>query len=220
MKKNKSGISISNDTMQYFIWMSYRYCIGRKTAAAAMHADSIARLLRDNPNILTYTDMLYMSQDIQAEILDVIKWQPRISINGFIGDNKGFDWYGGLLYSSNNVEGDPYEYEYKLDFHTNTIQAFRAETKSNPSEYFDQDYNDLIGWYKLAKVLDKRCHRKLICECEEDGKQYREEIIAIPFPMKKSNGKYEECWMDIDDVCLTRHVYIAPEHIKEIKTID
>ena len=90
MKKNKSGISVSNDIMQTFIWMSYRYCIGRKTAAASMHVDSIARLLRDNPNILNDDDMLFMSQDIPIESFIVTNksvnrdaWMPFNNVKNF-----------------------------------------------------------------------------------------------------------------------------------------
>ena len=217
-RKNDRCVNVSHETMQDFIWMSYRYCIGRKTIAAAMHVDNIARLIRDNPDMMNVDQRLHLSEDIQNEILNVIKWQPHVKINGFGSDINGYDWFGGMLYASNAVN-NRYSYDYVLDLRTSTIQLFPIEEEVKPSQYFDQDYRDLIGWYKLAKVLDKSCHRKLICEWDENGKPYRKEVIAIPFPSKTANGDYVERWMDVDDVCLSGTVFVSPECIKEIKEL-
>lgn len=46
-------ITITNREMEDFIWMSSRYCIGRHTIAAATHADTIAKVLTANPDILS-----------------------------------------------------------------------------------------------------------------------------------------------------------------------
>ena len=53
MKKKKNNICLDNKAMEDFIWMSYRYCIGRKTIAAATHADTIREFINNNPVFFT-----------------------------------------------------------------------------------------------------------------------------------------------------------------------
>jgi hypothetical protein len=72
IKKGRKYIPIDNNLSQYeedCIWMSYRYCIGRHTIAAHMHAGNIAshaygRMSDDRTQ--------FMSEDINREIAHIL----------------------------------------------------------------------------------------------------------------------------------------------------
>ena len=80
MKKDKNSVVVSNKSMEDFIWMSYRYCIGRKTIAASAHAGTIADIIFKNPDLLSKDRRETMAVDIRQNILDVIRWNKRIRI--------------------------------------------------------------------------------------------------------------------------------------------
>ena len=83
MKKKKNNICLNNKAMEDFIWMSYRYCIGRKTIAAATHADTIREFINNNPNVISEIRKEFMANDIRREINHIINWCDNINIKMF-----------------------------------------------------------------------------------------------------------------------------------------
>ena len=62
--------------------MSYRYCIGRHTIAASMHADTIMTLLNQNPSIMNKDRAAFNARDIRNEINRCISFKENIQIDG------------------------------------------------------------------------------------------------------------------------------------------
>ena len=213
-------VKIDPTTLEDFIWMSCRYCIGRKTIAAAMHADNIARIIKHNPNIFNDDKLKRFADDIKREIKHMFTWKKYVSIKESYYDDNPYDWFTELLYVSNKVD-DKYDYKYIINLHEHFINLEPLETGIDIpySDRFDSDYHDIIGWYKLAKILDKRTHKLLVCDWEEDGKHHHEEIICISYPAQTLDNRYTECWMSVDEVCLGNNRFVNPEYIKEIKDL-
>ena len=196
-------IKINKADVEDFIWMSYRYCIGRKTIAAAMHADTIRNLIANNPNILSEERKEFCVKDIRDNINTVLKFKQNIKIFGF----ENYDVYSELLYEISKQE-KPNEMKYNIN--TSTHEIFVEKSDVKVYDYEDYDYIDLIPWVKLANFLDKKMHKKIIVEY--NGKT--EEIIAYPYPYKLDNFKYVQAWNDINNT-----FKINPKHIKEIQDI-
>jgi hypothetical protein len=214
-------VKIDPRTLEDFIWMSYRYCIGRKTIAASMHADNIARIIKHNPNIFSNAKLEQFAGDIMDELRRLFTVKADVSIKGFGDKDNPYDWLSELFYSSNKVD-NKYDYKYiiNLDNRSVDIELLPEDVKNRHPDRFDYIYYDIIGWYKLAKLLDKRTHKLLICEWEdEDGKHHQEKLICISYPSLTLDSKYAECWMSIDEVSLSNNRFVTPEYIKEIKDL-
>ena len=163
----ENNIIIAPNKMEDFIWMSYRYCIGRHTGAAANHAETIHKLLVDNPDLLSEERKEFMVKDIRQSINDVINWKKNVNVE--FGD---FDAFSRLLYALDGVFSTMV---HKLDWTVGPNQIVYAETSKHslePWESFESEYTDLIGWVRLANFLDKSCHKKIIVEYNGERKEY------------------------------------------------
>lgn len=182
-------ITITNREMEDFIWMSYRYCIGRHTIAAAAHADTIAKVLTANPNILSKERQEFMIKDIRCEINNVLNFKSCIQFDGFHQDK---DWFTKLLIFSNTQE-NPKSKKYFIDCNTGEIEC--TDTTVDSWNVFDSDYEDLIPWVKLSNMFDPKCWKKVFVEY--DGK--KENYECYPWPAK-INGKYEIVYSKIGEM--------------------
>ena len=81
VKEKKFKVTIT-DEMFYedLIWMSYRYCIGRKTIAASMHAGNIAKNVY---NVFSKERQTFMAHDIRREINDYVTWMKNVKVSDF-----------------------------------------------------------------------------------------------------------------------------------------
>ena len=68
LKAMNNSISLSPKVVEDFIWMSYRYCIGRHTGAAICHANTIKQVIRDSTNAFSDESIQRMVADIRREI--------------------------------------------------------------------------------------------------------------------------------------------------------
>lgn len=216
-KKKQNTVAISNSKMEDFIWMSYRYCIGRKTIAACAHADTIASLIINNPNLLSDERKTFMVQDIREQITNAINWKRCIYING---SHYQKDIFSPLMYALNEYPDIKQTVFY---FDANTNEIYKTEKNESLYEFdtIDADYNDLIPWVKLANLLDTSCHRVITLVL--DGK--KEEINCYPFPRKIRNDDgtitYKESWTGVEDGgCVSMCRYLADEYITEIESIE
>lgn len=220
MKRNKKKtIEISPKNLEDLIWMSYRYCIGRRTAAASMHAGTIAELIFNNLDIFTEERRKVIVEDIRRSILDVIKWNKHIKIEGhYAVDNWSWDFYSALLIASKECPF-PSEAIYYIDIAARNVTWYRDENSINDkyAESFDSMYNDLIPWVKLANALDESCHKDITVNIEGD------ERIIHCFPyVAYTQGEYKQVWasLEIDAGSnITKQGYIIPEKIKKIENI-
>jgi hypothetical protein len=221
MKSNKSkkGLSTFEEDC---IWMSYRYCIGRSTIAAHMHAGGIANFVYDK---LTPERLEYMSEDICHEIYDKLKW------NGLI--NMG--WYGNIpkeyfkpidviynILKNENIDSPEKFREIKnirIEWDTQTNKYIHEIIWVNHETKF-KDYgklslttfHDLEIWQNLANLLDIRTHK--FCRLVDDTiVEYYEYWRSYYNDGKLCFDKVKapvECKNNLSVCC-----YIPEENIKE-----
>ena len=225
MKRNeKKTIEISPNNLEDFIWMSYRYCIGRKTAAAHAHAGTIAELIFKNTNLLTKERKEFMAQDIRQCILDTLKWNKRIRVeNNYHWYNTNWDFYTLLL---DGMSECPYQSEarYVIDMEKRTLSWEKYIFRHNESEILDRVddmYDDLIGWVKLANALDESCHKDITVNVEGQDKKYDRTIRCFPYAAR-IQGEYELVWASLEKDAgsnITMQGYIIPEMITKIEDV-
>lgn len=204
-----------------YIWMSYRYCIGRHTIAAHHHATTIAQ---DVYGKISDERMQFNSEDICSCIYDQLHFKDFID----------FGWYGNIpkthfkpidtVYSIFDKESINTE-EKVRKIKSITIDWNREKNDFDYSIYYfnDNDKNkdygrsmydieDLAIWQKLANLFDKQTHK--FCRLIDD-----------------SVCEYYECWQKsyandgtwvfkkykcpVDRLNIGTHTYIPEESIKE-----
>ena len=207
MARKKQFKAIIQDSMFFesLIWMSYRYCIGRKSIAACTHADNIAKYIHYLPK----ERRQFIAKDIRREISDRLHWQDNIQVNGF---EYKYDAVTLLLkYIKENPDTDIKNTKFFIDVNVGQVTIEPAEKPSHFS--FMDDVSDYIGWIKLANCLDEDSY--VTIEAEYDGENLNIEGFEYPNVFQNeirflytSVKKYlEQPWATS---------YIAPEYIKEI----
>lgn len=205
-KKNDKGLKVSNTSMEDFIWMSYRYCIGRHTISAVHHAETIHSVVRSNPDMLSDTRRAFNVIDIRREITSQIAFRSNVYIDG-CGD---FDAFTLLL-----IEGSKYKdrdnVKFILNSYTNELSVEESDSKY---EAFDKDYIDLIPWVRLANYLDKKCHKKITVHFNDEDKEF----ICYQYPMRQGDGSYKMVWSELDsDVTMNR--WLDEEYIVKVEDL-
>lgn len=204
-----------------YIWMSYRYCIGRHTIAAHCHAAQIAQ---DAYGKMSEERMCFCSEDINSCIYDCLHYKDFID----------FGWYGNIpkkhfkpldiVYSIFDKEGIDCD-EKVRKIKTITIDWDKEKEDFDYSIYYfnDNDKNkdygrsmhdirDLEIWQKLANLFNKQCHKfcrlidDTICEYYECWQwNYTED--------KKWIFKKYKC--PVDRINLSVLTFIPEENIKK-----
>lgn len=220
----KKTIAISPKKLEDFIWMSYRYCIGRKTAAAHAHAATIAELIFKNQNLLTKERKEFMAQDIRQCILDTLKWNKRLRFeNNYHWHNTNWDFYTLLLEGMSEC---PYPSEalYVIDMEKRTLSWEKYGFRHNEVETLDKVddmYDDLIGWVKLANALDESCHKDITVNVEGQNRKYDCTIRCFPYAAR-TQGEYTLVWASLEKDAgsnITMQGYIIPEMITKIEDV-
>ena len=206
-------IEINKSDLEDFIWMSYRYCIGRHTIAASMHADTIMTLIKQNPDIMNEERAIFNARDIRNEINRCLSFKENVQIDG---NEDGKDIFSVLLYTMEDL--DPKWHK----FYFNAKEMCISSTEElisplQPWESFDADYIDLIPWVKLANWLDSSCHK--ILTIEDNG--VASKVKCYPFPIQIHKGEYyeyEQAWTPVENPSsLSICTFISPECIKNIE---
>lgn len=205
-KKNDKGLKVSNTSMEDFIWMSYRYCIGRHTIAAAHHAETIHSVIKSNPDLMSNEKKAFNAKDIRREITSQIAFRSNVYIDG-CGD---FDAFTLLL-----IEGSKYKdrdnVKFVLNSYTNELSVEESDSKY---EAFDKDYIDLIPWVRLANYLDIKCHKKITVHFNNEDKEF----ICYQYPMRQGDGSYKMVWSELDsDVTMDR--WLDEEYIVKVEDL-
>jgi hypothetical protein len=209
MKKNI--VKIDSGSMEDFIWMSYRYCVGRLSIASVMHADTISSLIVNNPDLLSQARKQFMANDIMSELVYNLKSNNYNKIEN-AQEHENYDFFAELLYKISTVDNRN-SYRYTLNGLTKTITMEEFPT----IEYLSVDtpYSSLIAWYKLAKKLDDRCHKRVKVKYRGE----KAEFICYPYPIQTNEGTYEERWAAVDSKNVTAQQYIDPQYILSIEDI-
>ena len=220
MKDKKMKLEIDPKKLEDLIWMSYRYCIGRKTIAASTHAGTVADIIFKNPNLLTKERREFMAQDIRQCILDALKWNKRIRFeNNYHWYNTNWDFYALLLEGMSECPY-PSEARYVIDMEKRTLSWEKYGFRHNDVEIRDKPddmYNDLIGWVKLANALDETCHKDITVNVE--GKEHT--IRCFPYTAY-TQGEYKCVWASLDKDASSNIImqgYVIPELIANIDNI-
>lgn len=203
-RKKKNTITISNDRMEDFIWMSYRYCIGRHTIAAAYHADVIRGLIMDNPDCLSENRKAFMAIDIRRQINDLVYWRSNVHVDG----PRDTDLYSLILYKGSEKPNE--KVKFYVDEFYNTVTTEPCEDDKYVP--YDKDYEDIIRWIKLANILDKSTHKIITTNFNGEIKN----VECYPYPYKVDNGVYVTKWTSPEKT-LVNDSYLADEYIVEIK---
>ena len=229
MKRNeKKTIEISPKNLEDFIWMSYRYCIGRRTAAAHAHAGAIADIIFKNPDLLSKERREFMAQDIRQSILDTLKWNKRIRFeNNYHWHNTNWDFYTLLLDGMSECPY-PLEARYVIDMEKRTLSWEKLENavidytdRRLSVDKPDDMYDDLIVWVKLANALDESCHKDVTINVEGQDRKYDRTIRCFPYAAR-TQGEYMLVWASLEKdagLNITMQGYIIPEMITKIEDV-
>ena len=151
-----------------YIWMSYRYCIGRSTIAAYMHAGTIAN---DVYGKLSDERMIFNANDINNEIYTCLHhhdfidfgWHANIPKEHFkpldvvfsildkekINTNEKFSQIKNISIDWNHEKMD-YDYE---------VYYYQDNDKHNYNLSLSY-LEDLMAWQRLANLFDTRTHKR------------------------------------------------------------
>lgn len=175
MKKNKIIIE-DPSFFEDLIWMSYRYCIGRKTIAAHYHACNIAKYIDKLPE----NRIEFMAKDIRSCINNVIRFSSNVYDNGFSDNYDACSLIFKYLLDHPEIEDDT-KYEFFINTNTGEVDAkpINEGDKKTYRESLYLTYTDLSIWVKLANYLDKKCHVKVKVK---NGDEIQE-LEAFPAPI-------------------------------------
>lgn len=216
-KKVEKSLGFSED----FVWMSYRYCIGRHTIAAHYHATTIAQNVYGK---ISDERMQFNSEDMCSCIYDNLQYKDFID----------FGWYGNIpkrhfkpldvVYSIFAKEGIDCEEKVKniktiaIDWNKDkndfdySIYYFNENDKNKDYGRSMWDISDLEVWQKLANLFDRECHNycrlvdDTICEYYECWQWANDE-----------NGKwmFKKYKCPVNRLSIGTLCYIPEESIKE-----
>lgn len=158
------------------VWMAYRYAIGRHTIAASSMCKEMAKNVYCK---LERSRSEFMAQDIQKEIADHLRFYPfsfTMNYNIPIDDNRfvPIDRFIEFL-MMNKIESDEElqnfsRIECNWDRESDTF-SYVTEEKKDKTGYFTHDWEDLMEWSNLAKLLNFKCHKYCIASDPESNEE-------------------------------------------------
>lgn len=217
MEKESEKLPFSED----YLFMSWRYCIGRHTIASHCHASTIAQ---DAYGKLSKERSQFNSEDINREIYDCLH------VKDFID----FGWYGNIpkthfkpldvVYSIFDMENIDSEEEVRriksiaIDWNREnnsfdySIYYFNKDDKNKDYGRSMNDIYDLEVWQKLANLFDIDGHK--YCRLIDDTicEYYECWHWGYGVDRKWSFKKYK---CPVDRLNIGTLCYIPEESIKE-----
>lgn len=172
IKKGRKYIPIDNKLSQYeedCIWMSYRYCIGRHTIAAHMHAGEIAAHAYGR---MSDERTQFMSQDINREIAHILNVHDWFEFDNEWSIPKSEYRPLDLLYRClNDVNIHSNEELRKIKNITAIYDKGRWVFDIHHYKHGDNvrslsDIQDLEVWQQLANLFDLEGHK--MCRLKDD----------------------------------------------------
>lgn len=209
MKKDKIVIN-DKDFFEDLIWMSYRYCIGRKTIAAHCHANNIVSVV----DKLSIERRRFMAKDIRMSINDTIRWKHNIHDDGYTNKYDALTLIYKYLLEHPEIEDDT-----KFKFNVNTDNGnVNVEPFTNDKGYYMESiydlYNDFGVWIDLANYLDDENYVVVKAQNKDNIEEYKSFLSPYVFQKKiKFIYKGCDCYKKNPYICS----YINPEYIIEVK---
>lgn len=166
------------------IWMSYRYCIGRRSITSHSRAGDILKFYYNRLK-LTPDRCMFMSNDINKSIEDNLRWgqlnvyfnysihdavNPLDTVLDVISDNKGIICEDNLRHVS-KIKIDVQDYG-------NVISSIETSDTKN-LHYPICELEDLIVWGNCAKILNLEGHK--VCKTIYNGKTEYIEYVNMTF---------------------------------------
>lgn len=167
-KKKEKENNLLTSFEEDLVWMSYRYCIGRHTIAAYMHANNIAKYCY---NRLQEHRMEFISSDINREICNVLQFSGFIHFNSIYSIPEDQFTPLDTVYSILSKENiNTYD---KIKSIKNITISWNHDRKDYDYDiyYFDDtckdkgygrsidDLTDLEPWQSLANLFNKKNHK-------------------------------------------------------------
>lgn len=210
--KNKGKYIIPNASLfEDLIWMSYRYCIGRKTIACCMHADELVSIVDQLPP----KRRAFMAEDIRREINHIANLKVNVSIEGYKDNYDAYSLVWEYLLRHPEIKDDT-KYHWYINIADGKVEIEKEEKKEHLYyESFLNNYCDMERWCKLASYLDTNKHLK-IC-IDYDGKE--EELICFQSMMVWGN-RISKHYVPVERYRETpfRCQYVAPQFITKIES--
>lgn len=210
MARKKQFKAVIQDQMLFedLIWMSVRYCIGRKTIAASTHARNLVSII----HYLSKDRREFMAMDIRREINSQLNWKKNIIVNDYTFNPK-YDAYTLLCkHLENNPDINDYEYDFTIDVNTGIVTHVKRDEAIPDHCKPLIDLSDYTPWIKLANYLDENNHFTIKAEIDDkeiemnDVFEYIDSYSGKILYTTKSN-------FEKNSYATT---YIAQEYIKEI----
>lgn len=220
-KKSVESVKKTLDFSEDYVFMSYRYCIGRHTIAAHYHATTIAQ---DVYGRLSDGRMEFYSEDICSCIYDQLHFKDFID----------FGWYGNIpkrefkpldviyrIFANENIDCEEKMRKIKtiaIDWNKEkndfdySIYYFNENDKNKDYGRSMYDISDLEVWQKLANLFDRRTHK--YCRLIDDTICEYYECIAWTYDADKK-WKFKKYKCPVNRLSIGTLFYISEENIKE-----
>lgn len=207
-------INIDKEDLVDFIWMSYRYCIGRHTIAASAHAQTIAKYVQ----YMHPTEIEQTIKDIRSELTYTFKTRHNIHVDGYALTADAYSMFykycikkGTDTGEQKNAVINELSKQLVLDTDINAI-SYREKDNILESKVSDYEFDtDIMNWIKLLNFLDVHCHKFIML----DGK----ETECFPYFSVNSHGEVVEYYTLVElykDNPYTT-TFISPEYMKSIE---
>ena len=209
-KKQFKAVIQDKDFFESCLWMSYRYCIGRKTIAAACHAADIAKYV----HYLSKECREFMAHDIRREISDKIRWRDNVTVDGYNGKYDALSLiYKYMINHPETVEDKNYHFYVNVD----TGEVYTEDRVPKESSYYTSlldEHTDYIRWIKLANFCDDSNHK--IVHVDYEGEEKDIECIEYPCVYQK---EITIRYTDVETFPKNSYVdrFIAHEYIKSVR---
>ena len=209
MKKKKELSTFEED----LVWMSYRYCIGRKTAAATEHAYYLMKYVKDR---LPDERRKFMS-------IDVYRSMQHCFHPYFLCFETSCDIYKPLNYIIDYIIENGLDTDKIVTIEQNGKNKPVYFTKDKPSDLYGMesetymhDLCDIIPWQRFAEVLGD--DHKIVTTLFEGKTETWECIETYKEVYENNKITFKKIYMSINDNgSLTAGQYLAPEYIIKIE---
>ena len=235
MAKSKTKKEMVSSDEEMMMWCAYRYAIGRKTYVSAL-ASYIGKTYY---NKLSDNRLEFTALDIRRSIADCLHFgHPGFEYEGSVSDNERNPLSDYVSWITDNVNtkedlyniekivcykngyGDKYEKEYDV------VKRQREWT-----HIYESDFNDLFVWEDLASLFDKKKHKIVTInynnevkeiECFESWRHVTEPIEDQPGYVRSVAWKYERCYKSVEGY-LSKGEYcgsLNPEYIVKVENVE
>lgn len=176
------------------IWMSYRYCIGRKSISSHARAGDILKHYYKRLK-LTPDRCIFMSKDINKSIEDCLRWGQLNVYFGYSQYDTVYPLEETFRAISDNIGIiDPEKLNNISKINIQVLDYGNVDYKISYNEnknlhYPLSDLEDLMVWNNCAKILDLKSHK--VCKVSyQDKDEYIEYVDCMTID-RQEDGKYK-----------------------------